>query len=53
MQLLSYNVKACIINIMISKYRASKISQSRNIVTPDIIDKIIEADINSQINRSC
>ena len=34
---------------MISKYRTSRISQSRNIVTADIIDKIIETDINSLI----
>ena len=34
---------------MISKHMASRISHSRNIVVTNIIDKIIETNINSQI----
>jgi len=39
--------KSCKIKHMISKHRASRISQSRNIVAAYLIDKIIEIDINS------
>jgi len=42
MQLLSYNEKACIINIIVNKYKASKISQSHGIVATVQIDEIIK-----------
>jgi len=36
---------------LINKHRANRISQSHNLVTVDIVDKIIKMDINSQVNR--
>ena len=40
--------ETCTINIIISKYM-NRIAQSHYIVVADIIDKIIEISINSQI----
>ena len=38
---------------MTSKYEVNRIAQSNYIMLADIIDKIIEMGINSQVNRTC
>ena len=50
MQLLNYDDKAYIINTMISRYMASKISQSHNIVATVKINKIVEMVIKPTNN---
>jgi len=53
MQILVMMAKACKSTYMISKHKVTESHKFTVFVAADIIDKIVEASINSQINRPC